>query len=101
MGDVGLATRTFTDSGAELRLDLRVGCLNVRGIKSNHHYVNDLLDELDICAISEHWLHNYDLRYLKELNTKFNVLSSAPPPIEDTVTCTPRYVRGSGGVAIF
>ena len=33
-----------------------VGCFNVRGYKSNHNYLYSILNKLDLCAVSEHWL---------------------------------------------
>ena len=46
------------------------------------------------------WLRDYDLHQLQNLHADFNVFSTCSPPQEDTVTCTPRYIRGNGGVAI-
>ena len=43
---------------------LRLICLNVRGLLSNSDYVHQLLRDCDICAISEHWLHHYNLTKL-------------------------------------
>ena len=64
-GDVRSATCTHTNSGAELRYELRVGCFNV---KLNNHYSSDH-DLLDICAVSEHRIHNFNLQHR---NTKIN-----------------------------
>jgi len=74
--------------------------MNVRGIKPNSDYICKLLKRLDICAISEHWLHDFDLHLLQSLHKDFNALSSCTLPEEDPITCTPRYIRGNGGVAI-
>ena len=59
-----------------------------------------LLADLDILAISEHWLHSYELHLLGLIHTNFNYLASSPHPQEDSLTCTPRLIRGSGGVAV-
>ena len=79
---------------------LRFGCLNARGIKSNMDYATRLMCDLDIFAISEHWLHSYDLHLLGNAHADFNFMTSTPSSMEDTLTCTPRFVRGSGGVAL-
>ena len=79
---------------------LRFGCLNVRGIKSNTEYVRSLMSDLDILAISEHWLHSYDLHLLGNIHADFSFMTSTPSEEEDTLTCTPRFARGSGGVAV-
>ena len=79
---------------------LRLGCLNVRGIKANNDYVANLLGDLDILAISEHWLHSYDLHLLGLIHTEYNYIASSPHSQEDALTCAPRLKRGCGGVAI-
>ena len=76
--------------GASATTNIRVGCYNVRGIKSNDDYTRILLNHLDVCAISEHWLHDYDLHQLQNLHADFEVFSTCSPPQEDgTITCTP------------
>ena len=79
---------------------LRVGCLNIRGLKANTYYTHQLLNQHDIFAISEYWLQIYELQSLQALHLDFNFLSSAPPAEEDDLYCRPRYLRGHGGVAI-
>ena len=79
---------------------LRVGCLNIRGLKVNTYYTHQLLNQHDIFAISEHWLQIYELQSLQALHPDFNFLSSAPPAEEDDLYCRPRYLRGHGRVAI-
>ena len=36
--------------------ELRVACWNCSGIYSNYLYARDLLKNIDILALSEHWL---------------------------------------------
>ena len=71
--------------GASVTTSIRVGCYNVRGIESNHDYARKLLNQLDVCAITEHWLHDYDLHHLRNLHADFNVFSTCSPPQEDTM----------------
>ena len=79
-----------------------MGCLNVRGIETSIDLVYKLLDTLDLLAISDHWLHSYNLNFLSSIHDDFCVLSSSSVE-EDviTCTCTPRYIRGISGVALF
>ena len=79
---------------------LRVGCLNLRGLKSNSDYLKKILGKLDICGISEHWLHHYDLSLLSKVHSEFYAYSTCSKPEEDGLRCTPRSLRGNGGVSI-
>ena len=79
---------------------IRVGCLNVRGFKSNSDYVKKICKSCDILAISEHWLHIYDLSLIPKSLPNFFAYSMCPPPIEDDLICAPRLIRGNGGVSI-
>lgn len=95
--------RTFadTDAGGEVTVtNMRVGCLNVRGFKSNCDYCALLLKSLDILAISEHWLHNFDLKILQKAYPDFNAYATCHREEEDNLICAPRYIHGNGGVAI-
>ena len=64
---------------------MRIGCLNVRGLKGNSSYV------------SEHWLHDYELR---NFHPDFNFYAIAAPQAEDNLYCVPKHIRGHGGAAI-
>ena len=79
---------------------LRIGAINVRGIQFNTPYLNKLLDVVDVCCTSEHWLHSYELDTLHSLHHDFTAWGLAPPDEEDTVHCVPRCRKGHGGVAI-
>ena len=68
---------------------------------SNSDYVRQLLGSLDLLAISEHWLFNYDLHKLSSFHCDFSVYASSSPIIEDNFICSPRNIRGNGGVALF
>ena len=59
---------------------LRVGCLNLRGLKSNSDYLKKILGRLDICGISEHWLHHYDLPLLSKVHSEFYAYSTCSKP---------------------
>lgn len=52
-------------------------------VKSNDDFTCKLLNQLDVCAISGHWLHDYDLHQLQNLHPDFNVFSTCSPPQED------------------
>ena len=79
---------------------LTIGCLNLRGFKSNTDYFRSILISHDVFAISEHWLHDYDLHLLNSFNSDYVFHSVCSPSTEDSVWCRPRYLRGHGGVAI-
>ena len=79
---------------------LNVCCLNIRGFKSNSDYLRTLLMSHDLLAISEHWLHDYDLHLLSSFSDNFLCFSSTSPSREDPVWCRPNFLRGQGGVAI-
>ena len=59
------------------------------------------MDTLDICCISEHWLHSYDLYLLNNIHPDFHAWGIASPNEEDETYCAPRFHKGHGGVAIF
>ena len=78
--------------------------MNIRGFKSNHNYLHKLLDDLDVCAVSEHWLHSFNMHLLNKHHVDYNVYASPQSHIADeidSVRLIPRYIRGNGGVAIF
>ena len=79
---------------------LRIGTLNVRGIKHNTHFPRNLLDQLDICCFQELWLHEYEVDVLDNLHSDFFQFSILPPSDDDVVFCAPRIQRGHGGVSI-
>ena len=56
------------------------------------------MDTLDICCISEHWLHSYDLYLLNDIHPDFHAWGIASPNEEDETYCAPRFCIG---VAIF
>ena len=41
-----------------------IGAINIKGVKFNTPFLHDFLDYLDICCISERWLHSFDLGFL-------------------------------------
>ena len=49
---------------------------------------------------SEHWLHHYDLSLLSKVYSEFYAYSMCSKSEEDGLRCTPRCLRGSGGVSI-
>ena len=51
-------------------------------------------------AISEHWLHDYNLFDIDRLSTDYRFVATSSPREEDSVYCAPRMLRGHGGVAL-
>ena len=79
---------------------IRVGCHNARGLKTNTAYIHACISNLDIFAISEHWLHSFELNQLAVFHPEFSFHATSHPTDEDTTYCIPCVVRGQGGVAI-
>ena len=94
---------TFAESGAggEVSvINVKVGCHNVRGFKINCEYCALLLKSLDILAISEHWLHNFDLTILQKAHLDFTVYTTFHKEEEGNLFCASRYIHGNEQVAI-
>ena len=79
---------------------IRVGCHNVRGLKTNTAYTHACISNIDIFVISEHWLHSFELNQLAVFHPEFNFYAASHPTDEDTTYCIPHTIRGQGGVAI-
>ena len=76
---------------------MRIGCWNCRGFLSAVPYARELSHNLDVVALSEHWLHNNRLHMLDDINDQFHTLgrSSLLSSEENYGT-----KRGQGGVAL-
>ena len=59
-----------------------------------------VLGRLDIIGISEHWLHGYELNFIRNFHPDFNFYAIAAPQAEDNLYCVPKHIRGHGGAAI-
>ncbi|CAI8020327.1 hypothetical protein GBAR_LOCUS12161, partial [Geodia barretti] len=81
---------------------LKLCCLNVRGLSSNLCYINHLLDHFspDVIALSELWLHDYNLHSIHQISSNYKFIVACPPRQEHPRYCTPLLLRGHGGVAI-
>ena len=65
---------------------LRVACWNTRGYLSSIPYIRKLLDDVDVLAISEHWLHRNRLNVLNEISDTHFVLGAlATCPLPNTM----------------
>ena len=101
-----LDTQPLSDSNSDLeclnvrRLDLC--CFNVRGLQSNLHYIRHLLSTVnpDYIAISEHWLHSYNISTITHLHKDYRFIANSAPQVEDHIFCRPQVIRGYGGVAL-
>ena len=51
-------------------------------------------------AISEHWLHDYNLHLLHYISNEYKFLAVSPPQEEDPIYCIPQLTRAHGGVAM-
>ena len=77
---------------------LKVACWNVRGYLSATPYLRKLLSQVDVLAISEHWLHSNRLNILNDISDTHCVFARS------SVHSSAEFFgsrRGQGGVAIF
>lgn len=77
---------------------LRVPTWNVRGILYGTAYTHHVLEQTDICVISEHWLNSTNNQFLEQIHETFTVKSKT---FGDNLQCKISGGRGSGGVCIF
>ena len=77
---------------------LKIACWNVRGYLSSIPYIRKLLTDVDVLAISEHWLHRNKLNILHEISDTHYVFGRA-----SNLSPADSYGlgRGQGGVALF
>ena len=73
-----------------------ISCWNCRGIYGNYKYAKTILNQVDIMAISEHWLYEDELYFLNELNNEFGCYAKSS--FENNINY--RWRRGQGGVAL-
>ena len=78
--------------------NIRIACWNTRGYLSSIPYIKKLLNEVDVLAISEHWLHSNRLNILDEISDSHHVFARS-----SNASSAKFYGsrRGQGGVAIF
>ena len=81
-----------------IKTQLRIACWNARGYLSAIPYIRELLKEVDVLAVSEHWLHANRLRILDGISSTHNCHAHASrPAAAENYGCK----RGQGGVALF
>lgn len=72
--------------------------LNAKNVKSNQIYVKNLLQSCDICCVQEHWLFQFQLDMLNEIDSNFQSHAKA---VDERDPISPLQVpRGYGGNAI-
>ena len=78
--------------------NLKVACWNIRGYLSSIPYIKKLLDNVDVLAISEHWLHCNKLSILNGISDTHHFFgrSSKSSSAEHY-----GFGRGQGGVGLF
>ena len=82
--------------------NLKFCCLNLHGLSSNLSYLQHILSNHspDIIAVSELWLHDYNLHNIQQVHPNYKFMAACPPRQEHPVFCTPHLIRGHGGVAL-
>ena len=77
--------------------NLRVLSWNMRGFKAASPYINTLLNDSDICVLSEHHLFENELWKLNGLTDKFDVFAKSSSQLDNSHIYTG---KGHGGIAI-
>lgn len=92
-----LSVTMFNHTQTRISTNLTVACFNVRGIMPSTCYLSDLLQkhDIDICAISEHWLFEDNLDYMNSICKDYTSVGKCDNSADPY--SIPR--RGKGGVA--
>jgi exonuclease III len=80
---------------------MAMATLNVDYIRTNELYVGQLLEEIDILCIQEHWLHNFEQLELHTLAEKYDHICEAKSTDDDDPVSPLHRKVGHGGVATF
>ena len=82
-----------------LTMGLQVATFNVQNINANVLAVQDVLKNVDILAVQEHWLFNFEQQKLYDIDKNFTFAAKS---VDDIDTISPfQKPRGYGGVAVF
>ena len=80
-------------------MGLQVATFNVQNINANVLAVQDVLRNVDILAVQEHWLFNFEQQKLYDIDKNFTLAAKS---VDDSDTISPfQKPRGYGGVAVF
>ena len=80
-------------------MGLQVATFNVQNINANVLAVQDVLKNVDILAVQEHWLFNFEQQKLYDIDKNFTFAAKS---VDDNDTISPfQKPRGYGGVAVF
>ena len=81
-------------------MGLQVATFNVhQNINANVLAVQDVLRNVDILAVQEHWLFNFEQQKLYDIDKNFTLAAKS---VDDNDTISPfQKPRGYGGVAVF
>jgi hypothetical protein len=80
-------------------VNICVGTFNVDNIKSNAHYVNELLKTCDILCLQEHWLYCFEKPLLQHIVPDYKVTVKCSDE-EDPIPPSHKPGRGHAGVAV-
>ena len=77
-------------------------CWNARGIMPGALYADHILtkNNIDILAISEHWLFPNSLKFLSSINVHYDYSGASDEDLCHPSTGSGIYCRGKGGVAL-
>ncbi|CAG2197890.1 unnamed protein product [Mytilus edulis] len=81
------------------REDIIIGTLNVQNVKSNALYIKNLLRDVHVLCIQEHWLFNAEKKIIAEITENSGYIAKSVDDNDDP-DFNVSMKRGYGGVAI-
>ncbi|CAG2189155.1 unnamed protein product [Mytilus edulis] len=81
------------------REDIIIGTLNVQNVKSNALYIKNLLRDVHVLCIQEHWLFNAEKKIIAEITENSGYIAKSVDDNDDP-DFNISMKRGYGGVAI-
>jgi hypothetical protein len=75
---------------------LNIGTWNMRGALYGASYLNNLINEVDVLVLCEHWLDTSNVDILHTINSRYKVTYKVRKSVTGST-----YLRGAGGLAIF
>ncbi|CAG2199199.1 unnamed protein product [Mytilus edulis] len=81
------------------REDIIIGTLNVQNVKSNALYIKNLLRDVHVICIQEHWLFNAEKKIIAEITENSGYIAKSVDDNDDP-DFNISMKRGYGGVAI-
>ena len=78
---------------------LKIATFNVKNVVTNINALQKLFEKMDIICIQEHWLFQFEVNFLKNINNTFEVVGKTVD--NDNPLPPTQKPRGYGGVSVF